>query len=68
MGILYKNDWMLILEEDEKYSIRYNSGDLVNSIKEIVVSKSDAIKAQKSDQNAYEVIIKYQNLQNHTNG
>ena len=41
--------------------IKYNSGDLVDSIQEVKVSEADSHKAQKSDQDAYDVIIKYQN-------
>ena len=64
MVIVYKNDWMQIIKKGEQYIIQYNSGDLINSIREIEVSKDDALKAQKSEQNAYEVILKYQNLEN----
>ncbi len=64
MEIAYKNDWMQIIKKGEQYIIQYNSGDLINSIREIEVSKDDALKAQKSEQNAYEVILKYQNLEN----
>lgn len=67
METVYKNDWMQIFKKGEQYIIQYNSGDLINSVKEIEVSKSDAIKAKESDQSAYEVIIKYQNLQEHEN-
>jgi len=64
MEIVYKNDWMQIIKKGEQYIIRYNSGDLINSIREIKVLKADALKAQKSEQSAYEVILKYQNLYN----
>ena len=64
MEIVYKNEWMQIIKKGEQYIIQYNSGDLINSIREIEVSKDDALKAQKSEQNAYEVILKYQNLEN----
>ena len=60
MEIIFQNDWMQILQDNSKYIIQYNSGDLINSIREVEVSKADAEKAQTSDQNAYEVIIKYQ--------
>lgn len=62
MEIINKKDWMQIFKNDDQYIIRYNSGDLINSIKDIVVSKADAQKAGESDQAAYEVILKYQNL------
>ena len=67
MEMVYKNDWMQIIKESEQYIIQYNSGDLINSIEEIAVSESDAVKAQENEQSAYEIIIKYQNLQNFPN-
>ena len=68
MEIVYKNDWMQITKKGEQYIIQYNSGDLINSIREIKVSKADALEAQKNEQSAYEVILKYQNLENSFNG
>lgn len=64
MMIIFKNDWMKLMRIEDKYILQYNSGDLINSIKEIEISELDATKAQKDDQSAYEVIIKYQNLEN----
>ena len=61
MEIVYENDWMEIVKKGDQYIIRYNSGDLTNSISEAVVSKADAEKAQESDESAYEIILKYQN-------
>lgn len=63
MEIVFQSDWMQVIKKGEKYSIQYNSGDLINSINEIEVTKLDAMKAQESDQSAYEIILKYQNLQ-----
>ena len=68
MGILFENDWTEIVEEMGQYFIRYNSGDLVNSKKEILVSKEDANLAQKSEKDETDVIIKYQNLYNKIGG
>ena len=61
MEVIYENDWMRILKIGTEYLIKYNSGDLVDSIQEVKVSEADSHKAQKSDQDAYDVIIKYQN-------
>ena len=66
MEIIYKSDWMQVVKRGEQYSIQYNSGDLINSVNEIEVSKQDALKAQEGDQSAYEIIIRYQNLQNNS--
>ena len=61
MEMIFKNDWMQIMIEDGEYLIDYNSGDLINSKQRIHVIKSDAIKAQLSEKDAYEVILKYEN-------
>ncbi|MFA0814277.1 MAG: hypothetical protein ACC608_00645 [Anaerofustis sp.] len=56
------NDYGIeIDEENGKYVIRYDAGEIVSQIEEIEVTKSDADLAQISAQKAYEVIIKYQN-------
>ena len=62
MQRIFENDWMMIVKQDDKYMIQYNSGDLTNSTQEIVVTEIDALKAQESPESAYDVIIKYQNL------
>lgn len=48
----------------KQYINKYNSGDLINSLCEIKVLEQDAVKAQQSEQNAFEVILKYQSQQN----
>ncbi len=67
MVIVFENDWMQIISKGKEYIIRYNSGDLINSIEEIEVTKADAEKAQESDQSASEIILKYQNKRMITN-
>lgn len=68
MEVIYEKDWMQIFNNDEQYIIRYNSGDLMNSMRDISVTKADALKAQESDQMAYEIILKYQNLEQFPEG
>jgi len=60
---MFENDWMRIVMQDDNYVIQYNSGDLANSTQEIVVSEIDALKVQESPESAYDVIIRYQNLE-----
>lgn len=62
MEVVYKTDWMEILKDEEKYYIRYDSGELVSRILKIEVSEEDAKKAQKSEEAAYRVILHYQNM------
>ena len=63
METLFKNDWLQINKENNSYRILYNSGDLINSVKEIEVSREDALLAQRSDSDAENVIVKYQNIE-----
>jgi|GEM_PF-2779528 len=64
MEIVFQNDWMKIIKNLDVYIIQYNSGDLTNSVKEVVVSRQEAEIAQESEQSAYDLILKYQNLEN----
>jgi len=64
MEMIFKNDWIKIIKNLDSYIIQYNSGDLTNSVKEVAVSRQDAEIAQESEQSAYEVILKYQNIEN----
>lgn len=59
---IFENYWMQIIKIGEKYIIKYNTGDLICSIDEIEVTKRDAMQALENDQNAYNIIIKYQNI------
>jgi len=62
MEILFENDWMKIIKQDDKYIIQYDSGDLIGSIQEVVVSESDAKIALESVENADQIIMKYLNI------
>ena len=63
MDIIFEDTWIKIGIVDGKHCIRYNSGDLTNSIKEVFVSEEDAGIAQRSSQDAMNVINKYYNLE-----
>jgi len=63
MEIIFENYWMKIRKAENKYSIQYNSGDLIDSTREIDISEEDAIIAQQSEKDAYNVIIKHQNIE-----
>lgn len=63
MEIIFENYWMRISRTRDKYNIKYNSGDLMDSVREIEVSEEDALLAKQSDKDANSVIIKYQNIE-----
>lgn len=53
-----------IEEEHGKYFLTYDSGEIVMKLETIEISQEDAVEAQISSQNAYAVILKYQNMRN----
>ena len=56
------NDYGIELSvRDGRYFIRYDAGEIVDKIEEIEVSEEDARRAQISENDAYNVILKYQN-------
>lgn len=63
MTIIYKNGWMEIFECDGKYFIRYDSGDHFGRIRELEVTKEDALRAQEGDEAAYWVLTHYENVE-----
>ena len=62
MKKIFEDYGIEILTKDDKYYIRYDTGEIVGRIDEIEVSEEDSIRAQKSEEDAYHVILKYQNL------
>ena len=63
MITIYRNYWLEIFKDDERYVIRYNSGDHFDSIREIEVTEEDAMRAQEGDEAAYWVITHYKNVE-----
>ncbi len=51
-----------IFNNEEEYIIRYESGEIACVPEDIKVSKADAEKAQLSAESAYDVVLKYQNM------
>lgn len=52
-----------INEENGRYYLTYDKGEIVVEMTTIEISKADAEKAQSSANEAYEVILKYQNAE-----
>ena len=50
-----------ILTNGLRYFIRYDDGEIVEHFNEVEVSQTDAMIAQKGPQEAYKIILKYQN-------
>lgn len=51
-----------IVTDDGKYYIKYDGGEIVEKIDIVEVNKADAILARKSQNEAYQIILKYQGL------
>ena len=62
MKKIYEDYGIIIMQGDNKYYIQYDAGELVDKIDIIEVSKEDAEKAQIGEEEAYSVILQYQNL------
>lgn len=62
MKKIFEDYGIIIMQDDEKYYIQYDAGELVDKIDTIQVSKEDAEKAQLGEGDAYNVILQYQNL------
>ena len=62
MELIFRYYWMEIFKDEDKYVIRYDSGDLFGTIAEIVVSEQDAILAQVNEKEAEKVILHYMNI------
>jgi len=48
-----------IIQRSERYFLRVDSGEMASRLIETEISIDDASIAQKSPQNAYDIIIKY---------
>ena len=49
-----------IFKTGETYFLRYDCGEIVSKLMEIEISEADAIRAQLSKKDAYQVIIENQ--------
>ncbi len=63
MITIFKNGYMEILKDESRYVIRYDSGDIGGTIREVEVTEEEAIRAQESDDAAYWVIIHHRNIE-----
>lgn len=61
MKSIFSNYGIEIFQENGKYFIRTDSGELVSRTLEFEVSKAEAEKAQLGEKEAYEVCMKHPN-------
>lgn len=61
METIFSGYGIEIIERDKKLFLQYDAGEIVDLMIEVEVTEDESIKAQNSDTDAYEVIIKLQN-------
>ena len=59
-GKIFEDYGIEVLIENGKYLIKYYAGEIVEHVDVVEVSKEDAMRAQNSEDDAYQVILKYQ--------
>lgn len=62
MQKIFEDYGIEIITKNGKYYIKYDAGEIVENIDEIEVSEEDANRAQRSEEDAYNVILEYQNI------
>jgi hypothetical protein len=55
--IIFSDFGIQIIQRDSKFYIRYDAGEIVIQMREDEITKEETIKAQKSEQDAYEVLL-----------
>lgn len=63
MKKIFEDFGIEVYTDGEKKYIRYDDGEIAAHYTIVEVSDNDAIQAQLSDKDAYNVIIKYQNIE-----
>lgn len=61
MQIIFKDYGIQIIKSRDKYYIQYESGEIATRTETIEISKEDAENAKVSPNEAYKIVIKYQN-------
>ncbi|MNW50742.1 hypothetical protein D3C74_282020 [compost metagenome] len=61
MDILFANYGINIVRRDGRIFIIFDAGGIVVQMIEIEITEEESLKAQKSERDAYELIIKLQN-------
>jgi len=60
MELIFNNHGIEILKNNNKYSLRYDAGEIVMEMREIYITEYETIqiKAQKSSKDLYDYLIK----------
>lgn len=58
--VIFSDFGVEIFRRGGRFFLRYDSGELVVNMEEIEISEEESFKAQRSEQDAYEVILSHQ--------
>ena len=58
---IFSNYNIDIFKDNGQFVLRYDSGGIVTKLTDIVISENEAKIAQRSSEDAYNIVIKYQN-------
>ncbi len=57
MELIFSGYGIEIIKRDGRFVVRYDSGEIVSNIIEKEITEDEAIKAQKSEKDAYEMLL-----------
>ncbi|PQQ65693.1 hypothetical protein [Acetivibrio saccincola] len=57
MELVFSGFGIEIIKREGKFFVRYDSGETVSNMIEKEITEDEAIKAQKSEKDAYEVLL-----------
>jgi hypothetical protein len=55
--VIFSDFGIEIIKRDERFFIRYDAGEIVVQLREDEISADEAAKAQRSEEDAYEVLL-----------
>ncbi|HBF38811.1 MAG TPA: hypothetical protein DDW50_16020 [Firmicutes bacterium] len=61
MEVIFENSWLELLKRDGKYFLRFDAGELAVQMQELEITPEEAAKVRKNPDDAYPIILKYQN-------
>lgn len=55
--VIFSNYGVEIIKREGRFLIRYDAGEIVVEVREDEITEEEAAKAQKSEEDAYEVLL-----------
>lgn len=64
-NVVFSDFGVEIIERDGRFFVRYDSGEIAAQFREDEISRDEAVKAQRSEEDAYEVLLGCQQRSSH---